>query len=206
MSPEPVVFKIGGSLLELPDLGSRIHSLLALRPGRRPLFVCGGGRLADVVRDWHERHRLSEFESHRIAMQTLSASALFLAGRLPRGRVCTSRSDLHDAWGNGDVPVVDPAGWMREHPHWFDAANPNRLEESWNVTSDTLAAAIALDTGAQELVLAKSVDLPVRSDVPSLSRLGLVDAAFASHAHPIPNMGWMNLRSGPMVIEPIATR
>ncbi|HAW32424.1 MAG TPA: acetylglutamate kinase, partial [Planctomycetaceae bacterium] len=37
------VLKLGGSLLDLPDLKDRLSEFLAQLQDRRPLLICGGG-------------------------------------------------------------------------------------------------------------------------------------------------------------------
>ncbi|MFN0199054.1 MAG: hypothetical protein ACKVT0_20080, partial [Planctomycetaceae bacterium] len=69
-----VVFKLGGSLLELPDLGIRVNHLLRFyqqshRPvSLQPLIVVGGGRITDVIRDWDRVHHLGDVSAHELAM------------------------------------------------------------------------------------------------------------------------------------------
>jgi 5-(aminomethyl)-3-furanmethanol phosphate kinase len=57
------------------------------------------------------------------------------------------------------------------------------ISESWDVTSDSLAAWLAWRIGATHLVLVKSAPAPDPSLSPErLAALGLVDAAFPAYA------------------------
>ncbi|MEM7558752.1 MAG: hydantoinase/oxoprolinase family protein, partial [Planctomycetota bacterium] len=50
-SSEVRVVKVGGSLLDIPNLGDRLASWLSQQPRAVSLFVVGGGGLVDAVRD-----------------------------------------------------------------------------------------------------------------------------------------------------------
>jgi aspartokinase-like uncharacterized kinase len=60
------------------------------------------------------------------------------------------------------------------------------LPHSWAVTSDALAARVAIVTGAHSLILLKSASLPDGVDWTEAGRLGLVDAMFAKVRHQAP--------------------
>ena len=64
-----VIYKVGGSLLELPDLPRRLQDVV--RPDVCPLFVIGGGRTADLVREWDRLHQLGEERSHGLALKAM---------------------------------------------------------------------------------------------------------------------------------------
>ena len=44
----PHVIKVGGSLLDLPDLPARLDRWLTARGGAKPMLVVGGGVVADA--------------------------------------------------------------------------------------------------------------------------------------------------------------
>ena len=53
-----IVYKIGGSLLDLPDLARRVELIVSPQSDGRPLFVVGGGPTANIVREWDRVHQL----------------------------------------------------------------------------------------------------------------------------------------------------
>ncbi|MDC0274171.1 hypothetical protein OAK91_05515, partial [Planctomycetaceae bacterium] len=67
-----VVYKLGGSLLDLPDLGQRLMRLWSRRPEEeRRLLIVGGGKFADVVREWDARFGLGDEDAHELAVMSL---------------------------------------------------------------------------------------------------------------------------------------
>lgn len=193
----PVVLKLGGSLLDRPELAEELAQLVS-RLGPRVAVLAGGGPLADVVRDWHGPHRLTEPAAHRLAMRTLDVTAELIARLLPHAVLCSSVGDVHRVWQWERPAVVLPAAWFETESGWF-AGQPRLsvglLPETWDVTSDTLAACVAVDLQA-ELWLLKSVDWPADVALPEAARRRLLDDAFPRVAPLVPEIRWLNLRSG----------
>lgn len=187
----PVVVKVGGSLLDLADLGSRIEGVLAQWPGRRVALLCGGGALVDVIREWQGPLGLSDGACHELAMRGLDVTAGLLSQVLPGSTVCESCDDLEVAWGRSRCGIIVPRGWFEAHPEnefW---------SRSWEMTSDSLAALVALQLDA-DLVLAKSTDLQFPGDWITAARKGLVDEWMARIAPCLRSIGWVNLRRSPV--------
>ena len=172
----PTVYKLGGSLFDLPDLKGRLSRVLAGEP--RALVVCGGGAAADAVRAWDRVHGLGEDAAHRVACEALGVSARFVS-ELIGGELVATRDAAGDAWARGRVCVLDLPRWVeREAPR--DPAAPPR---TWETTSDTLAAWAARRWPAGRLVLLKSCG----------ERPGAVDRHFAASAAGL-RVDWVNLR------------
>jgi aspartokinase-like uncharacterized kinase len=177
------VVKVGGSLYDLPDLGPRLHRWLALafprssageRADRRLVLVPGGGPLVDALRRLDHCHGLGEETSHWLALRALTVNAHFLAALLPSACVIGETGKLDHAWDNDLLPVLDVHAFARD-----DEYRPGRLPHSWAVTSDALAARIAVVLQAAELILLKSTTIPPGMDWREAGRRGLVDAPFA---------------------------
>jgi aspartokinase-like uncharacterized kinase len=136
------VVKVGGGLDDsaLPALCSTLGELGV----RHPLLVVpGGGAFADAVRDADRRFGLSATTAHRMAILGMEQFG-WLLSELIAGAVRTA--DLTQIRG-GRTAVLLPAGLP------LDA-----LPESWQVTSDSIAAWVADQAGAGRLVLVKEVD------------------------------------------------
>jgi aspartokinase-like uncharacterized kinase len=202
----PLVLKIGGSLLDLPDLGPRLERLLEKTAAGSLALVAGGGELVEVVRRWHQHGLLGDAQAHHLAMRALDVTALRLTQLLPRSRLCSSPADAADAWRDGLCAVVQPQRWFEQSPGWFIGPPwlpQGLLPESWAVTSDTLAACVAIDLHAAKLLLAKSIPAPSSFVWHELAERGLVDHCFARVAPLIPEIGWVHLRGdAPGVIPP----
>lgn len=187
-----IVVKVGGSVLTLPDLSARLEKLLHDSPALRPVFIAGGGALADVVRAWDAALALGEQFCHELALETMSTTASLLAHRLPRGRVVDSFAAAEACWSRGERPVLNVKSWLAQNP-----ASTDDLPASWEVTSDSLAAWVALQWHADELWLLKSVDLPESMTIAEASAAGFVDRHFPRLAGRLPSLRWHNLRAAP---------
>jgi len=133
----PVVVKVGGSLFDWPELGPRLRQFIATLAPRPVLLVPGGGSLTEAIREWDATHGLGEEASHWMALRTLTTSAALLEVLVP------------------GAEVIDPFRFARE-----DEAHVGRLPHSWDATSDSFAARIAVVRGASRLILLKSADPP----------------------------------------------
>jgi aspartokinase-like uncharacterized kinase len=101
-----------------------------------------------------------------------------------------------DAREVGQGIILAPQYFLRrEEPHL-----PGRsLPSSWDVTSDSIAARLAIVTGADELVLLKSVpppdsDLQPPSSLRQLAASGYVDRFFPELAAQVPRIRLVDLR------------
>jgi 5-(aminomethyl)-3-furanmethanol phosphate kinase len=68
------------------------------------------------------------------------------------------------------------------------------LPENWDVTSDTIAARVAVHVAADRLTLLKSASLPPGTTRLEAARLGLVDPLLPIVAQPLKQVEYLNLR------------
>jgi 5-(aminomethyl)-3-furanmethanol phosphate kinase len=177
------VVKLGGSLLELPDLAERVRELVELVPGA--LWVVGGGAAADVVRDWDVRFSLGDERAHRLALGAMEFNARLLEELIPRFTRTNDHAEAARVVTNGGTPVVNALEWTsRRERH---GAVP--LPRSWDITSDSVAAWIARDLGANGLWIVKSTDPPGVDDDPDHPKL---DPCFVEQSRGIPRLKWVN--------------
>jgi aspartokinase-like uncharacterized kinase len=195
---ERCVIKVGGSLLDLPDLPARLRALRSPQQGPAA-WLCGGGGAADAVRQWHGRFGIDEAAAHRLAMRSLSVSSLLLQELLPRSRLCETPAAVLAAWTETCPAVIDPDAWFSRSPGWFAPSSARfsglLLPCSWDVTSDTLAACVAIELDA-DLCLLKSTDLPEDATPGAAVAAGAVDRAFERIAPLVRRITWHNLRGG----------
>jgi aspartokinase-like uncharacterized kinase len=184
------VVKVGGSLLDWPLLPDRLGSYLLGRRDDRLVVIVGGGRVADVVRGLDRVHDLGDERAHRLALHALDLTATILATLVPRCEVVDRLDALAGAWQQGRIPVLAPRRFLDE----VDAASPDPLRTSWDVTTDSIAARVAVHLAAVELALLKSAPLPPGADRRDAARLGLVDPAFPDESQPIGRVTYLNLR------------
>lgn len=187
-----VVLKVGGSLLDWPALPGRLARELVARRGRdeRPVLIAGGGRAADLVRDLDRTHALGEERSHALAIRSMDLTAHFLVQLVGHLTVVEELASIEAAWKLGVTPVLAPRRFLDEEDR---SARP--LAHSWSVTSDSIAARLAVRLGAIELALLKSAALPEGTGRNGAARLGLVDPAFPDEARELPRVTYCNFRS-----------
>ncbi len=187
------VVKVGGSLLDWPELPERLAAFLeTLRP--RPIaLVVGGGGFADVVRRLDRVHRLGEARAHHLALRSVDLSAHLVALLLPGLQVVDSLGSVAEQWGAGLTPVVSPRLIMEED----ERGTTDPLPQSWGTTTDSIAARVAGRLGAAELVLLKSASPGGPLDRGQAARVGYVDPVFPAASAPLPKVMAVNLRAVP---------
>jgi 5-(aminomethyl)-3-furanmethanol phosphate kinase len=195
-----VVYKLGGSLLALPDLARRLSRVLDLPlnlPGEHVrtelparLLVVGGGPIADAVRHWDRVHGLGEAAAHALALRSMSFNAHYAAAILDGSAIVATREEARAVWAERRIAILDAAQFIDAE----ELASQDVLPRSWNVTSDSIAAYIALHWPADELVLLKSAALPSACDLATAVDRGLVDRHFPNLTGRLASIRWCNLR------------
>ncbi|WP_440948243.1 amino acid kinase [Methanosarcina sp. T3] len=142
-----VVIKVGGSLIsEAPELLDRLvkefgsgssEAAAEEQVSASPLFsiliVPGGGVFADAVRSADRRFGLGDDAAHWMAVLGMEQYACYLQDK-SRARVTDAIKELH--YG---VSILFPYRLLKSE---------DPLPHSWEVTSDTIAAWVAKQTGA----------------------------------------------------------
>ena len=171
---KPVVVKLGGSLLDWPDWPARLTKFLAGLPDLQPVLVVGGGRFADVLRDFDRIHGLGETRSHALALRVLDTTAHLAAALLPGSVVIDDLAQIPAIHDQGKLPILAPRTFLDRD----DRVAPDPLPHAWTTTTDSIAARLARHLRAG-LILLKSTPIPPGDpDWPTLARLGLVDPEF----------------------------
>ena len=198
VSPRPLtVYKIGGSLFDLPDLPRLIGQVLAQRPANAALLIAGGGAAADVVREWDRVHHLGDEAAHILALEAMDLTASLLARFFPKARLVRSPRQVAGAATDGALSILCAGCFIKG----VEAQGTSRLEHTWRVTSDSIGAWTAGVLAASELVLVKSVPLPREMNPTAAAAAGLVDEKFPAFAANLPVLAWVNARSARPQIE-----
>jgi 5-(aminomethyl)-3-furanmethanol phosphate kinase len=200
-----VVVKVGGSLFDWPELPRRMTAYIDARRAaereERMVLIAGGGPAADLVRVLDQTHGFGDEIAHRLALHALDFTTILLAAFVP-GTIAVERVDaLRAIWASGSIPVLAPRSVLSE----IARSGQDSLPASWDVTSDTIAARIALHLAADRLILLKSAPLPAGTDRQEAARLGLVDPMLPVVARALPHVEYMNLReqsSQPHLLPP----
>jgi aspartokinase-like uncharacterized kinase len=143
------VVKIGGGLAGSPDALRRAAEAVAAAAARTRLVVVpGGGPFADAVRAFDATYGLSPSAGHWMAILAMDQYAFALADLIPGGRLVEDGPGIQSALASGAIPILAPSRWLRA---------ADELPHRWDVTSDSLAAYLAMLLGADELILVKPV-------------------------------------------------
>ena len=161
------VIKVGGSLAEDPKwLRALCHKLSELAKKYAIIVVPGGGKFADAVREYDRRFGLSSDVSHRLAILGMDQFGLLLLQIMPNSRVFRQLENAKELAEAKIVPIFLPSYWMfQEDP----------LENSWDVTSDSIAAYVASRVNAGKVVLATDVDGIFTSDPKTYADAKLIE-------------------------------
>lgn len=170
----PVVVKLGGSTAQAAEMGMWADALAA---AALPLVVVpGGGPFADQVRAAQKRMGFSDRAAHAMAILAMEQFAYVVLDGRPRLIAARTTGEMKQALESGRIPVWLPASAALAEPG---------IRQSWDITSDSLAAWLAGRLGAGTLVLIKqSSDFSGRDTVDSLRRRDVVDVGFAAMLAP----------------------
>lgn len=173
------VIKLGGSLLQLPDWPARFRAWMEWEQLDRWLMVVGGGESVEGLRALASVLPLDEEQMHWRAVRMLDATWEIARELLPEV----------------EPLVFETMDWLGElqsrRAKWLLASiasyyRPQLYEQewgyplpprNWNTTSDSIAALLARQIRAKELVLLKSCPIPADLDLAKARELQIVDAA-----------------------------
>jgi 5-(aminomethyl)-3-furanmethanol phosphate kinase len=182
-SPRRVI-KIGGSLFDLPNWAGDVDFWIDRQSPATTLIVVGGGSTADEVFANQRASGISNAEAHWRCIRLMGETSRRLAALT--GRYLVSKPRDLDFTVDAATLVIEADVFMEK----VDAAlGPRALPESWDVSSDSIAARAAELFAADELVLLKST-LP--ADVRDLR--DYVDRYFAEASRKLPAVRFVNLR------------
>ena len=180
------VVKIGGSLLGSVEL-ERWLQIFAQYSDGKVIIVPGGGVFADAVRESQRLSNISDACAHRLAVLAMDQYGLLLANLNPL--LATAKSELEIAERTWQHRAIV---WLPSKMVFAD----DTISQSWDVTSDSIAAWLAEKLNATHLLLVKSR----RPDESELSLQvvtdsGLVDEAFSQFVHNKTYKSWIINRS-----------
>jgi aspartokinase-like uncharacterized kinase len=161
------VIKVGGSLAEDQErLRALCHKLGELAKKYALIVVPGGGKFADAVREYDRLFALSSDASHKMAILGMDQFGLLLSNIMPNSRVFRQLKNAKELSGDKAVSIFLPSHLMFQE---------NPLANSWDVTSDSIAAYVAGRVNAEKVVLATDVDGVFTSDPKKFSDAKLIE-------------------------------
>ena len=123
------VVKLGGSLF--PEDAINVCKALI---GKNAMVICGGGDLANKIREYDASIKFSDTAAHKTAIMCMDILGMLVADKVDDAEVVYSIEDAKKAVDNCKLPVLLPS-------RLFEYLDP--LEHSWNVTSDSISVYMA---------------------------------------------------------------
>ena len=147
---DATVIKIGGSLALFPEkLKILCTKLSALSKKQNIILIPGGGEFADTVRVLYKRFSLSDSISHQMAILAMDQYGLLLSDLIKNSKATNQLGQVQNIFDLHQLPVFLPSNFMQKN---------DPLENSWNVTSDSIAVYIANQLSIKKILLVTDVD------------------------------------------------
>jgi dihydroneopterin aldolase len=173
------VLKVGGSLLSWPEWPGLLDGLVAGMGDRGLAIVVGGGAVVEGLRAIDAAAPQPPQVMHELAIDAMH----MMADLVSRVTGLPIRSVPQ---GEADACVIDVPVWL------LDGMRSADLPAGWEVTSDSIAARVASEYGA-DLLLAKSVPPPealLGKGLDTLAQSGWVDCFFPTAAKHLDHIAW----------------
>jgi 5-(aminomethyl)-3-furanmethanol phosphate kinase len=166
----PTVVKLGGSFAFSPRLRDWIAAIAAC--AGHAVIVPGGGPFADAVRAAQAPMGFDDRAAHRMGLLAMEQYGCAIGCLNERMSLADSLAAIRQGLAHRKVPV-----WLPTQMALADAGIP----QSWEVTSDSLAAWLAGKVAAERLLLVKHVDATEKAvRAAELAACDVVDKAFAT--------------------------
>ena len=147
---DATVVKVGGSLALYPEkLRALCAKLSEISTKHKLIVVPGGGEFADLVRDLDKRFNLSNEASHRMAILGMDQYGFLLSDLMPCSCVVNQLENVQKVLDLGKLPVFLSSNLL---------LSEDPLQNSWDVTSDSIAVYIAGQLNISKVLLVTDVD------------------------------------------------
>ncbi len=164
-----IVIKLGGSLTHSKALINCFNKIQQRYQGRSVIIVPGGGAFADQVRFAQKQWQFDDITAHHMAILAMQQMALMFKGLVPHWSIVSSLSELQSAINLNKYLI-----WSPDSAELDQAAIP----ASWDITSDSLAAWLAKQLSATELILVKSAVIDPQASLEQLAAQHIIDQGF----------------------------
>ena len=143
------VIKIGGSLYNSPNLVEWLNTLSECKT-QNIIIVPGGGPFADRVREVDSKFNLDQELAHNMAVLAMQQYGYLMKSLCPALQLVNTQQKLCECWKKQKVAIWEPFDMIRDY---------YKLEKSWDITSDSLAAWLAKFLSVDQLLFVKSADI-----------------------------------------------
>jgi aspartokinase-like uncharacterized kinase len=160
------VVKVGGSLSAYPKkLRSLCIKISEISKKQKLIVIPGGGEFADVVRCLDKSFHLSASTSHKMAILGMDQYGMLLSDLIPGSISTNTLEEIKRIIDLNKIPIFLPSNLLlQEDP----------LENSWAVTSDSIAVYIAGRLQVAKVILVTDVDGIFSNDPKKFSEAKLI--------------------------------
>jgi len=160
-----IVVKLGGSLYNTHELQVWLSTLAKHAQHHPIIIVPGGGPFADQVRNAQSTHHFNDQAAHHMALLAMKQFGLLLKALAPS---CSTFVLGHKNHSPLSIWLPDDA-----------LLNEVELDQSWDISSDSLALWLANKVSAQQLILIKRANT-LSTSIKQLTSDTVIDSAFSS--------------------------
>lgn len=144
------IIKLGGSLMGSAELASWLNSIEAASKRSNIILVPGGGKFADSIRNLQKTYQFNDGAAHQMALLAMCQYAHYLLQINSGLKLITDKQQIEQ-----NLDKNQPLLWL---PYSL-INDDSELEQSWDVTSDSIALWLATKLEAKKLILVKSKPL-----------------------------------------------
>lgn len=161
------VVKVGGSLSLYPEkLRTLCLKISEISKEQKLIVVPGGGEFADVVRCLDKSFHLSCSTSHGMAILGMDQYGMLLSDLMPGSITTHKLEEINNYFDLNKLPIFLPSHLLLRE---------DSLENSWAVTSDSIAVYIAGRLQVTKVLLVTDVDGIYNSDPKNFSEAKLIN-------------------------------
>lgn len=164
-----IVVKLGGSLMDDPSILRNWLDVIEQKSREKVVIVPGGGIFADQVRSTQKQWKFDDETAHQMAILAMRQMALLLKSIKPSFVLAENVSSISEALSQHSFIIWSPD---------IIELNYHAIKPGWSISSDSLAAWLAGQLSAKELILVKSANIPRQSNIEQMQSQGVVDKAF----------------------------
>ena len=164
-----IVIKVGGSLAQSGALINCLNKIEHRYQGRAVIIVPGGGAFADQIRLAQQQWQFDDVTAHHMAILAMQQMALMFKGLVPHWSIASSLSELQQDSHSNKTLI-----WSPNSAELDQAGVP----ATWDISSDSLAAWLAKQVSATELILVKSAVIDQQASLEQLAAQQIIDQGF----------------------------
>lgn len=151
------VVKIGGSLLEWPELARRFKAWHGRQPPGLTFLVVGGGNSVNQLRRQQPAWGIDDDQAHWLALRLMQYHAVMLGVVLGLRPPITSWAQIAERLDDGvSHETTTDQGLALVDMYSLLQSCPDGVPATWGITSDSLAAWFAMKISCDSLFLLKS--------------------------------------------------